>query len=107
RAAQPEAEPADLAAPTSFFDQLGQASREKDEKKFRSMVDGRRFMDEVKKRGVFKELTKQREAYLRDDYQNRWLSAPRRWARFRIANVRPAGDGRDAVAYVYFWDATP
>ncbi|MBI3863710.1 MAG: hypothetical protein HY290_17610 [Planctomycetia bacterium] len=103
---QPQVDPATLAGVTSFFERVVQATRDSDEVKFRALVDGRRFMDEVKKRGVLKELTEFSESYLISDFQNRWISIPGSWTRFHIANVKLAGNGNDAVVYVYFWDET-
>lgn len=105
-AAQPEVDPVTLAAVNAFFDKLVESTQDENEPAFRSLIDGSRFMGEVKKRGVLKELTQSGEISLIADYQNRWISIPAYWNRFRIANVKLSRNGRDAVAYVYFWDSS-
>jgi tetratricopeptide (TPR) repeat protein len=103
-AVQPDADAATTAAVSAFFDKLVESTRGKNEPQFRSLIDGARFMGEVKKRGILKQLTQSGEIGLIADFQNRWISIPAYWQKCRVANVRPNPDGRDAVAYVYLWD---
>ncbi len=103
-AAQSDAAPAVLSAVNGYFDKLIEATRNNDEVRFRSLIDARRFMDEVKKRGVLTQLNQSDEVSMIKDFETNWLSIPVQWIRYRVASVRTLNSGRDAVAYVYFWD---
>jgi tetratricopeptide (TPR) repeat protein len=98
------ADPQTLAGVNAYFDKLVEATRANDANRFRSLMSARRFMDEVKKRGLIKQLNQSDEEGMIKDFAEKWLSIPVNWSRYRIVNVRSSNYWRDAVVYAYFWD---
>jgi hypothetical protein len=94
------ADAATLAQLKGLFDKMIRAAQADDSERFRSLVDARQFMEEVKKTGRVKDLIVRDQVAYISDYQNRWISIPGHWDRYRIVNVRPLAGGR-FVAYVY------
>lgn len=100
----PQVDAETLASLTKFFDTVIEATKNDDSRAFRKTIDGRRFMQEVKKTGLIRSLSNADDEYYVKDFQNRWLSLPARWTKHRIVNVKLLAGGKDALAYVWFWN---
>lgn len=104
---QPQVDPKTLAGLTKFFDAVIESTKNNDAPGFRKTIDGRRFMQEVKKTGLVRSLTNRDEESYISDFQTRWLSLPGDWTHYQIVNVRfldgLAEGGREAIVYLWFW----